>query len=170
MQTAGFFRSIGIDEEGRLVLAGSNNIQRYTDGGEPDTTFAPQGRLILADTSIHTLLLDANDRILIAGHTTASSSTGADFLIARYITTGMTVTVRNVPPQDLAISGPATAPEGSTIQLVGSATDPGIDDVLTYTWTVTRDGNPYTEASGQTVSSGQNWFVVCFCPTATQPA
>src|SRR5262249_39200644 len=44
------------------------------------------------------------------------------------------VTVANVAPT--ANAGPAKAGfEGSAVTLSGSATDPGLDDVLTYSWT-----------------------------------
>ena len=150
--TTGSFRAIVVDANHRIILGGSNNLLRYTASGTPDTDFAPNGRFVLADSSIHTVILDASDRILIAGSTLSTSPTGADFLVARYLTTGLAVTVLNVAPQNLAISGPSTTPEGSTIQLAGSATDPGIYDQLSYTWTITRNGNAYAEAAGETIS------------------
>jgi len=152
VQTIGSFRSIALDADGRIVLGGSNNIQRYTSVGTPDTTFAPSGRLVLTNMSVETLILDANDRILIGGSTTLGSN-GADFLLARFITTGLAVTVFNVAPQNLSITGPTSATEGSTIELVGSATDPaGEHDPLTYTWTITRNGAAYAEAAGTTIT------------------
>jgi len=46
-----------------------------------------------------------------------------------------TVTVANVAPTADA-GAPRTGNEGSAILLLGSATDPGLDDVLTYSWTL----------------------------------
>lgn len=45
----------------------------------------------------------------------------------------VTVTVNNVPPQNVDAGNNQTVDEGQTVNFSGSATDPG-DDVLTYTW------------------------------------
>jgi hypothetical protein len=49
---------------------------------------------------------------------------------------------------------PATSsPEGTPINLTGSATDAGtLDTTLTYAWAVTKDGAPYATGSGATLS------------------
>jgi hypothetical protein len=61
-------------------------------------------------------------------------------------TTSFTLTVNNVPPTITAFSVPATGAEGSPVLLTGAATDPGgVNDPLTYTWTVYRpDGTLFT--------------------------
>jgi len=152
VQTPSFFVSLAIDSDDRVLLGGSNRFQRLTVEGLPDLDFAPGGQLIVPDATINALTLDDGQRVMIAGSTASTGVTGADFLIARYLTTGLAVNVLNVPPQDLDISGPTQADEGDTIQLVGSATDPGIFDVLTYTWIITRNGNSFAEVSGESIT------------------
>ena len=51
-------------------------------------------------------------------------------------TTTKTITVTNVAPTVAIAGAPATSPEGSPISLGSTVTDPGILDILTYTWTV----------------------------------
>ena len=45
-----------------------------------------------------------------------------------------TVTVNNVAPQSVSAGADKSGNEGSSIAFSGSATDPGADDVLTYSW------------------------------------
>jgi hypothetical protein len=61
-------------------------------------------------------------------------------------TTSFTLTVRNVAPTITTFNVPATGAEGSPVQLSGAATDPGgVNDPLTYTWTVyDPDGTLFT--------------------------
>ncbi len=64
-----------------------------------------------------------------------------------------TITVDNVAPQNVTVSGPTTAVEGGSVSLTASATDPaGLADPLTYTWSIARDGAPYHQASGANIS------------------
>ncbi len=63
------------------------------------------------------------------------------------------LTAQNVAPQNVLISGaPSTSPEGTAISLTGSATDPGTasGDHITYTWSVTKNGQPYAHANPST--------------------
>ena len=54
------------------------------------------------------------------------------------------LTVDNVAPTG-TISGPTTANEGAAVTLTANATDAGVNDVLTYAWSVVdADGNPVT--------------------------
>ncbi len=56
-----------------------------------------------------------------------------------------TVTVLNVAPTPTIVGGPTAAVgEGSTVSLNSSNNDPGSGDTFVYTWTVTKNGNPYT--------------------------
>ncbi|MCA9036772.1 MAG: DNRLRE domain-containing protein, partial [Planctomycetaceae bacterium] len=58
-----------------------------------------------------------------------------------------TVSVRNVAPQVSIIDIPAQMPEGTPITLNSSVVDPGSSDVLTYAWTVTRNGVVYAQGT-----------------------
>ena len=57
-----------------------------------------------------------------------------------------TITVTNVAPTATITDAPATSPEGTTILLHSSVTDPSSADTsvgFTYAWSVTKDGSPY---------------------------
>ena len=60
------------------------------------------------------------------------------------------ITVTNVAPSNATITGaPTTSLEGSTINLTGSATDPGSADTFTYAWTVTKNNASFATGTGQ---------------------
>ena len=63
-----------------------------------------------------------------------------------------TIQVDNVSPSGTLSGAPATSPEGSVISLTGVFTDPGADN-LSYTFTVTKDGNPFASSSDPTLSA-----------------
>lgn len=70
-------------------------------------------------------------------------------------TTDATIEVTNVPPSaailhelDTDENDAPTAAEGSEITLEASAEDAGVEDTLTYAWSVTKDGDPYTDGEG----------------------
>jgi Concanavalin A-like lectin/glucanases superfamily/FG-GAP-like repeat/PKD domain/Cadherin domain/RTX calcium-binding nonapeptide repeat (4 copies)/FG-GAP repeat len=68
-------------------------------------------------------------------------------------TTNFTLTVFNVAPTITAFTVPSTGAEGSPVNLGATATDPGVLDTLTYTWTITRpDGTTLTTLSGAAAS------------------
>ena len=54
-----------------------------------------------------------------------------------------TVAVANVPPAVAISDGPLNAVEGSPIMFTSVATDPGVNDILTYGWSVKKDGQAY---------------------------
>ncbi len=59
------------------------------------------------------------------------------------------VTSLNVAPKPTITGAPLTAPQGTTISLVGSATDPSQADLNagpSYLWVVTRDGSAYAQS------------------------
>jgi Ca2+-binding RTX toxin-like protein len=60
----------------------------------------------------------------------------------------LTVTVLNVAPTAAVTGAPATSPEGTTIGVGGTATDPGVNDTLSYSWGVTKNGTAYLNGSG----------------------
>jgi PKD repeat protein len=58
----------------------------------------------------------------------------------------ISVTINNVAPQNVNAGGNKTANEGSSINFIGSATDPGVNDVLAYSWNF-GDGGTATGAN-----------------------
>ncbi|TMC89069.1 MAG: PKD domain-containing protein [Chloroflexi bacterium] len=82
-----------------------------------------------------TITVTANDG---HGHTTSTS---------------FTVTIAGVPPTVSITGAPANGPEGTPITLTGKATSPSpADTAFTYTWNVTKNGNPFGSGSGPTIS------------------
>jgi hypothetical protein len=55
----------------------------------------------------------------------------------------LSATVNNVAPLAAIDGAPATSLEGTVIQVTGSAGDEEMLGSLTYSWTVTKDGQPY---------------------------
>ena len=151
-----YSQSVGVirlDNLGRIIVAGSGSIGRYRDDGTPDTTFGPSGFISIPNRQVASLDVDSANRILVAGYVPSLGATGVDYWLARFITDGLAVTVNNVAPQNLAIAGPATANEGTSLTLTASATDPaGANDPLTYTWNITRNGSTYLQISGASIS------------------
>jgi hypothetical protein len=62
-----------------------------------------------------------------------------------------TINVTNVSPSATITGAPASVPEGTSISLGGTATDPG-SDTFTYTWSVTKNGSPYQAGTGSAFS------------------
>ena len=62
-----------------------------------------------------------------------------------------TVNVLNAAPWVSIIGAPQASDEGTQINLSASALDPGVNDTLTYAWSVTKNGNPYTLPGGTVV-------------------
>jgi Ca2+-binding RTX toxin-like protein len=58
------------------------------------------------------------------------------------------LTVINVAPQNVAISGPTLAVRGQTLNFTSSFSDAGTADTFTYAWSVTRNGDPFTLPAG----------------------
>ena len=67
------------------------------------------------------------------------------------VTMTQTVTVANLAPAPAIDSQPATANEGDSVTVTGSATDAGVNDSLTYAWTLTKD-NVAVDVSGLTTN------------------
>lgn len=79
--------------------------------------------------------------------TTAAGSTPVTFLL----------TIAGVNPVATITTDPVSIPEGSSLNLVGSATSPDPADQaagFTYAWNVTKDGNAYSAGSGSSFSFG----------------
>ncbi|MDV6032055.1 MAG: hypothetical protein F9B45_18575 [Phycisphaera sp. RhM] len=150
--------SLALDSDGNIVAAGNRYLSRFNPDGTPDTTFAPNGYLNVGNnTTINTLGLDASGRILVGGRRYDATS-GNDLWVARYLTGGLSVTVVNVAPQNVSVTGTTSTDEGQSISLSASATDPAnehsatIYDPLTYTWSITRNGSAFLQTTGQNIS------------------
>jgi hypothetical protein len=64
--------------------------------------------------------------------------------------TSQTVTVTNVPPTVTITGNPGTSPEGSSVALGTTVTDPGAADMsagFTYAWAVTKNGSPFAQST-----------------------
>jgi hypothetical protein len=71
-------------------------------------------------------------------------------------TTIFTTTVSGVAPTAQIAGAPASAVEGSTVSLTGSATSPSAGDTFTYSWTVTKNGGAYASGTGASFSFQPN--------------
>lgn len=146
-------QAIRADAQGRVVVGGYSYLTRFNQNGTADTSFGPGGQVYIPNRVVNSFTFDAGGRVVAAGYVYGDPSTGDDYWLARIITGGLAVTVNNVAPQNLAISGPTSAVEGSTISLTASATDPaGANDPLVYTWNVYRNGTLYLQASGASIT------------------
>jgi hypothetical protein len=73
-----------------------------------------------------------------------------------------------VAPTAKIVTDPVSIPEGTVETFTGTATSPDADDNktgFTYTWSVTKDGNPYVSGSGASFSWAPNdegTYVVTF--------
>ncbi len=84
--------------------------------------------------------------------------------------TPVTLTVADVAPTVSIGAAPASSPEGTAINLTGSATDPGvgIGDHLAYSWSVTKNGQAFSTGTSQDFSftpDGQGAYSVTFTST-----
>jgi uncharacterized delta-60 repeat protein len=146
-------QALTLDAFGRIVTAGSGYLGRLKSDGTSDTTFGPGGRIGTSNRNSFVVTVDDANRILAAGSTSSTGSTGTDYWLARYTTDGLAVTVNNVSPTITSITGPTSATEGSSVTLTASATDPaGDNDPLTYAWTVYRNNAVYLQASGASIT------------------
>jgi Ca2+-binding RTX toxin-like protein len=73
--------------------------------------------------------------------------------------TPVNLTVNNVPPQNLAITGPTSAVRGQTLTYTSSFTDPGSADTFTYAWSVTRNGSPFVLPVGTVTNQATFSFI-----------
>jgi len=62
-----------------------------------------------------------------------------------------TITVINVPPTVQIINAPTTSLEGTKITLGTVVSDPGTGEIMTYNWSVTKDGAPYASGNAATM-------------------
>jgi hypothetical protein len=70
-------------------------------------------------------------------------------------TASFSFAVSKVPPTVNVTAAPASAPEGTAVTLTGSASSPSAADNaagFTYSWTVSKNGNPFASGAGASVS------------------
>jgi hypothetical protein len=71
-------------------------------------------------------------------------------------TASKTITGTNALPVATITGAPASSPEGTAINLTGSATDAGTLDSITYGWSVTKNGAGYATGTGTSFSFTPN--------------
>jgi hypothetical protein len=120
----------GVNDPLTFSWSVTKNGNPYTTGTGPNATFLPD------DNGTYVVIMTVID-----------GDGGSD-------TKTQTITVDNVAPT-LTLTGPTTGVEGTSLTITGSATDPanppttsGINDPLTFSWSVTKNGNPYTTGTG----------------------
>jgi uncharacterized delta-60 repeat protein len=101
-QSSDIARAVAVDDEGRIVVAGTANstatkldfaVVRYLADGKLDSSFGDQGKTIVsfgddADTA-YSLALQSDGKIVIGGDSSqGSSQTGLDFALLRLDTNG----------------------------------------------------------------------------------
>jgi len=81
------FNAMGIDPNGRIVLAGRSGsdmaLWRYKSDGTSDISFGNGGKQIYSNGTFNTLLFDSSGRILVAGGNSVGF-TDSRFVVARY--------------------------------------------------------------------------------------
>ena len=142
--------SIGTNKTAVTATEGS----KITNTGAFDDPFGP-GTVTLT-TSLGTVANNATNTgwtwsytppVGPAGPTTVTIT--ATNTHGQQATTSFTLTVRNVAPTITTFTVPATGAEGSSVQLSALATDPGgVNDPLTYTWSVYSPDGTLTKLTG----------------------
>src|SRR5436305_15273854 len=57
------------------------------------------------------------------------------------------IAVTNAAPTATIIGAPASSPEGTTLSLTATVSDPGGADTFTYAWAATKNGSAYASAT-----------------------
>jgi hypothetical protein len=73
-----------------------------------------------------------------------------------------TLTVLNTPPTITSLTGDLTVNSGKTFDFTAVATDPGVNDTLTYAWDMNNDGvyNDFTGANGEWSFGDEGTYVI----------
>ncbi len=99
-------------------------------------------------------------RTFSATHTYADNSTGLTVTVTDddggSDSESLDFPVINVAPEPAILGAPASVFEGTSITLTSSVVEPGSADTLTYSWSVTRNGNPLALPAG-TVTNGTSF-------------
>lgn len=142
-----------VNENGSVTLSGT-----YSDVGTADTHSltidwgdgtAPQTVAISGGTfSVNHQYLDDNPTNTSSDLNTITLTVTDDDLGTDSDT--QSVTVDNVAPTVTINGAPVSSPEGTSIVLTSTVTDPGTQDTFSYSWSVTKDGNPF--ASGNSAN------------------
>jgi uncharacterized delta-60 repeat protein len=74
-------QAVAIGSDGKIVVAGTRSLARYTSNGSLDTTFSGDGKMLI-DFSSTALALQSDGKIVVAGYTSS------DFAIVRYTSNG----------------------------------------------------------------------------------
>lgn len=76
--TGTFVTLIGLQKDGKIVAANTREVARFNKDGSLDQTFKP---IALDNPSIHSLLIDKNDRIYIGGSFREFNGSAYSFLV-----------------------------------------------------------------------------------------
>jgi uncharacterized delta-60 repeat protein len=176
----------GVDTDLRTITV-TNVAPTVAVSGAPESS--PEGTEIsltstvsdpgLADTFTYSWSVTRNDNAY-------ASSTAADFsftpddngtyIVSLSVTDDdgdvgsdiRTIAIDNVAPTAAIISAPASADEGSAINLSSAVGDPGSADTHTYAWSVTKDGSAYAagaEANFSFTATDNGEYVVILTVT-----
>lgn len=132
-------------------------IGRFGLDGTIDSTFGTNGlvsrQLPGSLDQVHSMAIDANGRLLVAGHTGPANGNGILFRYAatqssQVTTVTTSVTVNNVAPTPVIQVGAGSYTEGTPIDVGTFASDPGSIDSPTVAWTVTSGSTTIASGSG----------------------
>jgi uncharacterized delta-60 repeat protein len=178
--------SLAVDAAGRVVATRpySNQIWRYTSGGERDLSFGGTGLVWTPIYDIRGVAVQADGNVVAAG-TYSSSTTGPDIGLVRYTGTDDSPPAVSVPDLDAgsdtgasasdkvtraaALTFSGTAEGGSTLRLwegntlLGTVNVPGYWNYGSYSWSLSVSGlsegahtvyATATDFAGNTATSG----------------
>lgn len=158
--------SIAIQPDGKILVSGSTDINlgtsdfatvRYNADGTADTTFGTTGAVVTnfggVDDIANAMVLLPGGQVIVAGGATLEGT--PSFILQQFgITasaTPVTVLVAEVGPTVTLINVPANSPEGASISASASIVD-FTPANLTSTWTVTKNGTPFTAGTGTAIN------------------
>lgn len=130
----------------------ASNTGTFSDpDGDAVTLSASLGTVVKTGTSSGTWTWSApaaDESAAQAITVTATDSNGGSSLIT------FTVLVAGAPPVVAITGAAASSPEGTAMTLTGSVTAPSAEDTagLTLTWTVTKNGLPYSTGAGTSLT------------------
>lgn len=146
-------RSILLQPSGKFLVAGSAQDQfalyRFNPDGTPDLNFAVSGisrrSSSLVSSTATSIAQQADGKFVLAGFGDSGTSTGTNFILARYNDADFSVSVANVAPT-VSLGPNRAANPGQSVTLNAVATDPGSLDSIMYLWQ--RNGTIISGASG----------------------
>ena len=140
-----------LDENGTATISGSfvdddpqdaHHVVIHWGDNTADTVFDLAAGVVTFGDQSHTYRDNPVSGSTFTAAVTVTDSVAFD---SGFTSAATTVTVNNVAATPTITGGPSTSPEGTTIDLTGSATDPGLIDQasLTLGWSVTKNGVSY---------------------------